>query len=208
MDDLEERVRKTSEYYDMFAEDVSKRTETRDYSKWIDAVCSKIPSGSTILDIGCGSGQHMNTFVSKGYMAIGVEPCSKMRSLAFENGLEVFDGTFETLDRLSLQRVNAIWCASSLLHVPVDVLNDVLVKMWSLLLSGGIIYITVRMGSGCKWDNYDAENENVVRFIQLYDERRLIDGLQKSGFQVLCTEIEESYWGRPSKWINILAGRL
>ncbi|MFX4300917.1 class I SAM-dependent methyltransferase [Alicyclobacillus tolerans] len=208
MDDLEERVRKTSEYYDIFAEDVSKRTETRDYSRWIDAVCSKIPSGSTILDIGCGSGQHMRTFASKGYITIGVEPSSKMRSLAVENGLEVFYGTFENLDRLPLQRVNAIWCAASLLHVPKYLLNEVLSKIWSLLQCGGVIYITVRMGSGCKWDHYDGENENVARFIQLYNEYELIDCLQKSRFQVLCTEIEESYWGRPSKWINILAARV
>lgn len=205
LDDFMERIKRNNEYYDLFSHVVEQRTQTRDYGKWIETFCRNIPTGGRILDIGCGTGVHMSMFLARGFDVIGVEPSPGMRQVAASRGILVVDGAFEMLDQLDLPKVNAIWCAASLLHVPASRLTDVLLVLRSLLLSEGVLYITVRLGEGSKWDNFDGSNDAVARFIQLYDESLLIAALLESGYQVVTKEIEASYWGRPSRWINLLA---
>lgn len=206
MDNFEERIRKNNEYYDLFAEDVAQRTETRDYGPWLDKTCACIPAGGRILDIGCGAGLHMAEFLARGFQVIGVEPSTQMRRMASSKGLTVIEGAFETLDTLELPKAHAIWCASSLLHVPVSRLTDVLLMVRSLLLADGVLYVTVRLGEGSKWDTFDDKNGHVTRFIQLYDEASLSETLRNCGYRILTAEVEQSYWGRPSRWINMVAG--
>jgi len=201
------RIQRNNDYYDFFAPKVKIRSDERDFSKAFDEFLGHADKEKTILDIGCGSGNHLKIFKSKGYMALGIEPSAKMRSLAAEEG-DVIDGTFETLDELNLPQIGGIWCASSLLHVPKENIDNVFKMIFSLLDSTAPLYFTVRIGEGSKWDRWDDAEGDISRFIQLFSEQELLDSLEKTGFKNIEYWIEDSYWGRPSKWISVVARKL
>jgi ubiquinone/menaquinone biosynthesis C-methylase UbiE len=43
---------------------------------------SKLPRGAKILDIGCGTGDHLKRFIDLGFEAVGIEPSENMRRYA------------------------------------------------------------------------------------------------------------------------------
>jgi SAM-dependent methyltransferase len=45
-------------------------------------VLSCLPSRAKLLDIGCGTGQHLENLIRKGFNASGIEPAKKMREIA------------------------------------------------------------------------------------------------------------------------------
>src|SRR4051812_10636249 len=101
-DDFDDRLKKNNEYYNRFADKVAKRIEVRDYSKAYEIFLKNIDKQKTILDIGCGTGPHLQEFKNRGYKGLGIEPSLQMRNHALARGLEVIDGTFENLSRLNL----------------------------------------------------------------------------------------------------------
>lgn len=103
----EDRLRRNNAYYDRFAANVTRRTQEREYSRASAGFTARLRPGATVLDIGCGSGEHMLL----GYDVIGIDPSARMRELASAKGLPVFDGTFENLSELNLSHVDGIWCA-------------------------------------------------------------------------------------------------
>jgi SAM-dependent methyltransferase len=201
----EDRLKRNNAYYNRFIAEVGTRSETRDFSKALDLFLSAADPYKTILDIGCGTGTHLNEFKKRGFLALGIEPSEKMRECCRKLELPTIDGAFENLDSLELPSVGGIWCAASLLHVPSDELKSTLEKICTLLTSGAPFYFTVRLGEGAKWDQFDGKEKEVARFIQLYSEKELIDQISLLPMKVVQSWIEDSTWGRPSKWISVLA---
>lgn len=203
-DDFKERIKRNNAYYDAFAPKVKIRSEDRDFSQAFDCFLAKMPTDKTVVDIGCGAGNHLAVFKAKGISSIGIEPSVQMRKLASESG-EVIDGTFETLSQLHLKNVGGVWAASSLLHVPEDQIPQVFRSVAGLLPTGGPFYFTVRLGEGFKWDKWDDTQGDISRFLQLFNEGELLAKLQGAGFKIVSKWVEESYWGRPSQWLSVIA---
>jgi len=132
------------------------------------------------------------------------EPSSELRDICVNRGLNVINGTFENLDELELPELSGIWCAASLLHVPKEECEDVFYSLSKLLPQGGKLFITVRQGDKASWDKFDSSNDTIRRFIQLYSNELLTSVANKNNLQILTQEIENSYWGRPCKWISII----
>jgi SAM-dependent methyltransferase len=199
------RLSKNISYYDRFATEVGARSDARDFSRALDLFLSTTDRQKTILDIGCGNGTHLEEFNKRGFKALGVEPSPKMRQLCESRGLHAIDGAFENLDSLKTPLVAGIWCAASLLHVPKEDLHKTLKTISDLLPPEAPFYFTVRLGEGAKWDQYDGEGADVARFIQLFNEKDLLDVLSNLPFKNIQSWIEDSTWGRPSKWISVVA---
>lgn len=201
-----DRLAKNNAYYDRFVGEVKNRTDKRDYSHWITAFAAHLdPAVGTVLDIGCGVGLHLKAFRDLGYPVLGLEPSLRTRELAAAEGLPVIDGSFEALDTLDLPPLSGIWCAATLLHVPQEELQQVTDSLAKRLAHGQPLFVTVRLGEGGKWDRYDDQSGDAERFIQLYTEAALSEALTGSGFRIHLQEIEDSYWGRPSRWISLIA---
>jgi cyclopropane fatty-acyl-phospholipid synthase-like methyltransferase len=205
MNETTERIRKNNSYYARFAEKVAERTENRDFSKALDMFLNGIEKNKLIVDIGSGAGIHLKYFNDQGFKTLGIEPSKRMRELASDLGASSIEGTFENLDSLSLKDVGGVWCAASLLHVPKENLSSVVQKISAILESNGRFYLTVRIGEGAKWDQWDDSSGDSERFIQLFSEDEITNSVKNNGFEVESSWIEDSYWGRPSKWISIIA---
>jgi len=200
----EERIAHNNAYYDCFAEKVAGRHAGRDYTRAIDLFCRFADPDRTVLDIGCGNGEHLLEFRQRGLRALGIEPSTRMREIAGRNG-DVVDGSFETLCSLALPPVGGIWCAASLLHVPVEELPSVLGCMHSLLESGRPLFLTVRLGEGASWDSWDDPGARGMRFLQLFDEKDIISILEEKLFRIADRWVEDSTWGRASQWLSVVA---
>jgi SAM-dependent methyltransferase len=202
-----ERLLKNNAYYDTYLEHVKTRTENRDYSYLINRFIDGLANDGVILDVGCGTGEHMKMFKSLGLKTLGVEPSEKSREYCIEQNLDVIDGSFETLKDYCMDlfiKVDGIWCAASLLHVPIEDFKEVVSSIYDILETDGKFFFTVRLGTGGKWDKYDNQTSDAERYIQLYDEQYLDSTLHEIGFQTTLKLIEDSYWGRPAKWISMI----
>lgn len=200
-----ERIAKNNAYYDLFASEVAARSQARDFSRAFDAFTERLHQGAVLLDIGCGTGEHLDWFAAHGFTAIGVEPSARMREIAREKGHTVVDGTFESLAALNLPAANGIWCAASLLHVPLEEVDTVLASLRNQCLDGAVFYATVRLGEGAKWDRWDDEHSDAERLIQLFSEEDLLARVKRARFVMEDSWVEDSTWGRPSKWISFIA---
>jgi SAM-dependent methyltransferase len=199
------RIDRTSAYYDRFAEEVAGRIERRDFTRALDAFCALVVPGMPVLDIGSGSGAHLAEFARRGVPALGIEPSARMRQITEEWGLTAVDGSFETLGSLGLPEAGGAWCAASLLHVPAADVPQALSDVFAILAPGAPLFVTVRLGTGATWDRFDDDGAEHARFIQLFDDRELTAMIGTAGFAVLESWTEESTWGRPSRWVSILA---
>jgi SAM-dependent methyltransferase len=202
------RIHKSSEYYDLHVQKVRQRTETREYQYLLDRFMALLPSDSCIIDIGCGTGEHLAYFQHKSYPAVGIEPSVEMRRHCRERGLEVLDGSFEkileAIEPIN-QPIGGIWCAASMLHVPAERFEPILNDLNRILQDRGVLFFTVRLGIGSYWDKFDNENsQGVERFIQFYEEAYLDGAIHRIGFERKLKLVEESYWGRRTDWISYL----
>lgn len=205
--DSRERIIKNNNYYDLYFDNVRSRTDKRDYSYLFSRFTTGLSKEGLIIDIGCGTGSHLAYFQSLGYQTLGIEPSKKSRDYCNSQNLQVIDGSFETIkqDLSAVGNVIGIWCAASLLHVPLNQFEDVIESIYGVLEKEGRFFFSIRLGEGQNWDKYDDVHSNAERFIQLHNEDYLERILKDVGFYVSLKLIEDSYWGRPTKWISIIA---
>jgi len=200
MDDITKR---TIRYYDTHGLAMDARVAKRDCSKLYDHFCDGLPSG-TVLDIGCGTGRHLQEFTRRGLTAIGIEPSALLRELAIKDGHTVVDATIAQLPTLNLPPLAGIWCAAVIHHLPKNEAYSALRQFHLMLMPAGRLFITTRLGDWSGWEKHD-ETDTEERFIQLFDENELIAEIESAGFVVRFRETEQSYWSRPSPWLNCIA---
>lgn len=198
-----ERIRKNNQYYEKHLDAVGERSEKRDFSKALNSFLAATNPMGILLDIGCGTGNHLTTFKEHKRRAIGIEPCAQMREVCQKKGLETMEGCFENLPLV--ENISGVWCASSLLHVPQENFSLVLKDLYHMLNPQGTLFYTVRLGCKAKWDRYDDNDQQAERFIQLFEKEFLLEETALAGFKDIDYWVEDSYWGRPSKWLSLIA---
>lgn len=113
----------------------------RDY---LDAVLTTAPAGSTILDLGCGTGRPMADYiVAQGRRVLGVDQSEAMLAIARERlpGEQWVLASMEAYEPRDEYHGALIW--DSLFHVPRDRHEPVLRKVVRGLPVGGRLMLTV-----------------------------------------------------------------
>lgn len=101
---------------------------------------SKFYKSGKLLDIGCGTGEFLNTCKNAKWNVLGIEPDEKTRKSAIENyGLDV--RSEEEIKELNDSSFDVITMWHVLEHVPF--LNDRIVDLKRLLKPNGVIIIAV-----------------------------------------------------------------
>jgi SAM-dependent methyltransferase len=93
---------------------------------------------------------------------------------------------------------DAAWLAASLLHIPKAIVPQALVELRRLLKPNGLIYISVKGGSGEVWQ----QDEGGRRFFAYYEAPELQNILASTGFMVFADW--EKTIGK-TRWLSLAA---
>lgn len=104
-------------------------------------------SGNKVLDVGCGSGDHMSYFQKKGLDVMGIDLSKEFVNICVQKGLNVIQMDMEQMN-FEKESFDGIWAVTSLLHVPKINLGNILKKFNNILTSNGVIYICLIEGDG------------------------------------------------------------
>ena len=159
---------------------------------------NKLHKESLILDFGCGSGRDTKYFMDQGHTVEAVDGSIEMCKLASEyTGIEVKNMYFQDLKEVD--KYDAIWACSSILHLSYPELVDVMKKMSIALKENGFVYTSFKYGTyeGVRNGRYftDMREESIEKLLQ----------------EVPKLQIDE-YWitsdvrpGRgEEKWLNLI----
>lgn len=144
----------TQYYYSNHAEQLSRKQvdyQTEGIVDWFD---SAFPEGSSVLDIGAGSGVHLARLLEADHEAWGVEPCQ-----AFIAGAEamypqvqgrIFEDSFPYLHDIPDSRFDGVLCSAVLMHVPEEQLFEALCNLRRVLRPGGTFLVSLPLDRGGK----------------------------------------------------------
>ena len=191
------RSNQTLSYYNENAQEFTKGTLNVDFSYTQNKFLDKLSERATILDFGCGSGRDTKYFLEKGYTVEAIDGSEELCRIASEySGITVKHMFFQELNEV--EKYDAIWACSSILHLPYEELVAVIQKMKVALKENGLIYTSFKYGG------FEGKR-NGRYFIDMTEERfekllEKVDGL----------EIEETWITsdvRPGrgeeKWLNL-----
>lgn len=188
----------TINYYNSNAQSFTMSTQTVDFEATQNLFIQKLPTASTILDFGCGSGRDTKYFLSHGYIVDAIDGSEAMCKIAAEyTGIPVKHMLFQQLDEQ--EKYDGIWACSSILHLPLQDLESVLHKMSRALKPAGIIYTSFKYGT--------FEGERNGRYFTDMTEETFAALIQK-----IDTLVIEEQWitsdvrpGRgDEKWLNLI----
>lgn len=185
-------------YYDNHAEEFYKNTVDIEFAIMQNHFLSRLKKGSYLLDFGCGSGRDTKCFLEQGFRVDAIDGSIELCKLAGEyTGIKVKNMLFQELEEAD--KYDGIWACSSILHLPLNELADVMRKMASALKDDGIIYTSFKYGT--------FAGERNGRYFTDMTEDTFAEFL--SGIEAL--EVEEQWITsdvRPGrgeeKWLNLI----
>ena len=188
----------TIKYYNENAKQFVENTANVEFHHMQNRFLDKLQTGAYILDFGCGSGRDTKYFLEQGYSVDAIDGSEELCKLASEfAGIKVKHMYFQEL--LEVEKYDGIWACSSILHLALDDLEDVMKKMALAVKPNGIIYTSFKYGT--------FSGERNGRYFTDMTEETYGELLQK----VPELEIEEQWITsdvRPGrgeeKWLNLI----
>jgi SAM-dependent methyltransferase len=108
---------------------------------------SLLPSGGSILELGCGAGNHSAKMLAAGFRVCPTDGSPEMAEIASRRlGHPVEAMLFDQID--AHEAYDGVWASACLLHVPRDELADILRKIHRALKPAGVFYASFKVGEG------------------------------------------------------------
>ncbi len=105
--------------------------------------------GKRLLDAGSGAGRDTRYFISKGYDVVSIDASS---GIVDEARKRVPEGSFMEMDMTDMKfadgEFDGLWCCASLLHLDDVEARKALSEFKRVLNSNGVLFISVKLGSG------------------------------------------------------------
>jgi SAM-dependent methyltransferase len=141
---------------------------------------SLIP-GKLILDLGCGSGDHSVELEKRGGKVTAVDLSDSMLALCKQKGIHVVKMDIEQL-QFSPGSFDGIWSVTSLLHIPKSRLPAVIEKLHTILVTDGVLFVTVKQGDGeCFVPDKQSTSK---RYFSFFNQEELVSLFQQK-FEIL-----------------------
>lgn len=158
---------------------------------YLEHFVSKIIPGSTVLDVGCGSGIPIDEYLlHKGFAVNGIDISEKQITLARRN---ISQGLYELKDMTKLQDyeycVGGIVSFYAIFHTPRETHGELFKKFATFMPSGGALLVT--MGAG---ENPGAAEDfhGVPMFYSFYPPEKNAQLIEGAGFTILVNEIDKT----------------
>ncbi|MCK1395944.1 class I SAM-dependent methyltransferase [Bradyrhizobium sp. 1] len=128
------------------------RENAEAYAGWAKAPSTRLrgflallPSGASILELGCGAGNHSAVMLAEGFSVRATDGSPEMAEIASRRlGHPVEAMRFDELDARDAH--DGVWASACLLHVPRDELAGILQRIHRALRPSGVFYASYKMG--------------------------------------------------------------
>lgn len=188
----------TINYYNQNAARFAAETVHVNFESTQRRFTEKLHENAVILDFGCGSGRDTRYFISQGYQVDAVDGSIELCRLASEyTGVKVKNMLFHEL--AEVEKYDGIWACSSILHLSLHELADVMRKMITALKDGGIIYTSFKYGNYAGERNgrffTDMTEETFADFLRMFENVKIEE-------QWITSDVRP---GRgEEKWLNLI----
>jgi cyclopropane fatty-acyl-phospholipid synthase-like methyltransferase len=170
--------------------------------RWLRKLLDRLEPGSSVLDLGCGSGHPADVEISKEHQVTGVDISQTQIALARQN---VPAGRFLHGDAGSVEfppsSFDAVVSFYTLEHIPRQEHQIVLQRINNWLQVGGLLLISMEAGD---YDDVMGEWLGVPMFISCYDPETMKQMVNEAGLELLETAIETQLEGGkdiPFLWV-------
>lgn len=146
---------------------------------------------STILDVGCGAGKPIDSFlVSKGMAVTGIDISEAQIELA---RLNVPEADYEIKDMSELAdgeyQVDAVVSFYAIFHTPREKHIDLLKKFRSFLKPSG--YLLITMGAS-DWEGKEDNFCGSEMYWSHYGEEKNLELIVEAGYEITRSEVDHS----------------
>ena len=130
------------------------RRNAESYAAWAKAPSTRLigflgllPEGGSILELGCGAGNHAAEMLARGFALRATDGSPEMAALASQRlNHPVETMRFDELDET--EAFDGVWASACLLHVPRGEFAGILTRIHRALKTGGILYASFKSGDG------------------------------------------------------------
>ena len=161
--------------------------------RWLRRLLARLAPGSSVLDLGCGSGDPADIEIAKEHRVTGVDISQTQIDLARQN---VPTGHFLHGDAAAVAfpagSFDAVVSFYTLEHIPRDEHETVLRRIYGWLRAGGFLLLSTEAG---EYDDLMGEWLGVPMFISCFDPETLKRLVDEAGFELLETAIETQIEG-------------
>ena len=170
------------------------------YSPQLDAFLDLLPPGARVLELGCGDGRDAERMIARGF---AVDPSDGTPEMARRAGERLGRAVpVMRFDELAAEgQYDAVWCHTSLLHVPEAELPAILARVHRALRTGGKHWASYKGGDGGGRDDHG-------RFYSYIPLARLDAAYRAAGAWTelaVSSEPGTSFGGTPTIWHAVLA---
>ncbi len=176
--------------YDKIADDFAK---LRTYlfpleRKYLDLLVRDVPKGSFILDLGCGSGTPIATYLdSLGYEIVGVDASTRMLDLA-KKSMPHHTWIHATLEDLKLnEKFSAVVCWDSMFHLPREMHAKIFKEIHNALLPKGRLMVS--SGGDVSAEGFTDKMFGEDFYYDSLPQEELFKTLNEIGYQILSSEL-------------------
>ena len=135
------------------------RDNAQAYADWAKAPSTRLvrflgllPAGGSILELGCGAGNHSAVMLEAGFAVRATDGSPEMAEIASRRlGHPVETMLFHELNEQGAY--DGVWASACLLHVPKQELAGILGRIRRALKPSGVFYASFKIGEGDGRDN-------------------------------------------------------
>jgi SAM-dependent methyltransferase len=199
-----DRARQNQDSYDRVAVQYLERGRDRSALRpWMRQFKEQLPSNDPVLDLGAGPCLDSAELRSLGLRVISVDRSMQMLIAAQQE----IPGPRVQADMRQLplrpNRLAGVWACASLLHLERDELGPAVSGIRSMLVPLGVLFVSLKHGSGEKWDT-SKFGPDAPRWFTYWSEDDVDSLLESTGFEIVASATDASPQDR---WIARLARR-
>ena len=180
-----DRAQQNQDSYDRVAEQYLERGRDRSLLlPWMHRFKEQLPSSAPVLDLGAGPCLDSAELRSLDLRVISVDRSRRMLMAAQQEipGHRV-QGDMRHLP-FRANGLAGVWASASLLHLDRDELGPTLAGIHSVLVSSGVLFLSLKRGNGGRWDT-SKFGPDAPRWFTYWSEDEVDASLESAGFEIV-----------------------
>jgi len=158
---------------------------------------ARLPTGSTILDCGCGPGMDTERFSQLGYKVTAIDLSDRFVELVRKR---VPNARVEKMDMKNLAFpkavFNGLWASFSLLHIRASEIQETLSGFDSVLRDGGLFFAALHRGPKTRWVKTTISGMERDTYVQEWLQTDIEAVVLGAGFEITGSRPFERTGGR------------